>query len=188
VTAPNSTLDDDPPPLSQPADLGFGSVVAQAVRGRFLNRDGKPNSKKYGLGAQRLARFYLASLDASWTAFFLWMMGGLLLLNGCFAFAYLALGRGAITGVEGMGISDPFLQAFAFSIGVFTTTGTGSMHAFGADANWLASLESFVGPVTLVIMFGLLIARLTRPRMRIGFSDSAIIAPYEAGGRSCSGS
>ena len=92
MTAPNSTLDDDPPPLSQPADLGFGSVVAQAVRGRFLNRDGRPNSKKYGLGAQRLARFYLASLDSSWTAFFLWMMGGLLLLNGCFALAYVALG------------------------------------------------------------------------------------------------
>jgi inward rectifier potassium channel len=181
VTAPNSTLDDDPPPLSQPTDLGFGSVVAQAVRGRFLNRDGRPNSKKYGLGAQRLARFYLSSLDASWTAFFLWMMGGLLLINGCFALAYLALGNGALRGMDDMGIADPFLQAFTFSVGVFTTSGTGIMHAFGVDANWLVNLESFVGPITLVIAFGLLIARLTRPRMRIGFSDSAIIAPYEGG-------
>src|SRR6478609_9679813 len=114
VTAPNSTLDDDPPPLNQPADLGFGSVVAQAVRGRFLNRDGKPNSKKYGLGAQRLARFYLASLDASWTVFFLWMMGILLLLNGCFALAYVSLGDGALKGTEEMGLSDPFLQAFTY--------------------------------------------------------------------------
>ena len=183
MTAPNAApvLDDDPPPLTKPGDLGFGSVVAQAVRGRFFNRDGRPNSKKYGLGAQRLARFYLASLDASWTVFFLWMMGILLLLNGCFALAYVSLGDGALKGTEEMGLSDPFLQAFTYSVGVFTTTGTGMIHAYGATANWLANLESFVGPVTLVLAFGLLIARLTRPRMRIGFSESAIIAPYQGG-------
>lgn len=181
MTAPNPTLDDSPPPLTEPADLGFGHIVAQAVRGRFLNRDGRPNSKKYGLGAQRAARLYLASLDASWTAFFSWMIGMLLLINGCFALAYLALGGDALRGTAAMGIIDPFLQAFTFSVGVFTTTGTGAMHAFGPTANWLVNVESFVGPVTLVIAFGLLIARLTRPRMHLGFSESAIIAPYEGG-------
>jgi inward rectifier potassium channel len=181
VTAPNEPQDDDPPPLNQPADLGFGSVVAQNVRGRFLNRDGRPNARKYGLGAQRLARFYLASLEATWTVFFLWMLGALLLLNGCFALAFISLGDGALRGVEAMGMTDPFLQAFTYSIGIFTTTGTGEIHAYGTTANWLANLESFVGPVTLVIAFGLLIARLTRPRMRIAFSESAIIAPYEGG-------
>ena len=181
MTAPNPTLDDDPPPLTKPVDLGFGSVVAQAVRGRFLNRDGRPNSKKYGLGSQRLARFYLASLDVTWTTFFMWMMGVLLLINGCFALAYMSLGEGALRGTEAMGITDPFLQAFTYSVGVFTTTGTGMIHAYGTTANWLSNLESFVGPVSLVIAFGLLIARLTRPRMRIGFSESAIIAPYEGG-------
>ena len=181
MSAPTEILDDDPPPLTKPADLGFGSVVAQAVRGRFLNRDGKPNSRKYGLGAQRLARFYLASLDATWTMFFVWMMGVLLLINGCFALAYISLGDSALSGTEAMGMADPFLRAFTFSIGIFTTTGTGLMHAYGSTANWLANLESFVGPVTMVIAFGLLIARLTRPRMRIGFSESAIVAPYEGG-------
>ncbi|MEP6494377.1 MAG: transporter [bacterium] len=183
VTAPH-TPNVDPTshtPAHEPSDLGFGRVVAQAVRGRFLNRDGKPNSKKYGLGAQRAARFYLTSLDASWPAFIGWMMGILLLVNGTFALAYLALGDTALRGTEGLGLDDPFLRAFTFSIGIFTTTGTGAMHAFGPTANWLANLESFVGPITLVVAFGLLIARLTRPRMRIGFSDSAIIAPYEGG-------
>ena len=183
MTAPNAApeLDDDPPPLTAPADLGFGAVVAQAVRGRFLNRDGRPNSKKYGLGAQRLSRFYLASLEATWTVFYLWMMGVLLLVNGCFALAYSSLGNGSLRGTEAMGLADPFLQAFTYSIGVFTTTSTGMIHAYGPTANWLSNLESFAGPVTLVIAFGLLIARLTRPRMRIGFSESAIIAPYEGG-------
>jgi inward rectifier potassium channel len=181
VTTSISREDGAPAPLTEPADLGFGHVVAQAVRGRFLNRDGKPNSKKYGLGAQRAARLYLAALDASWTGFLAAMMGVLLLINGCFALMYLAIGQGALRGSEQMGLSDPFLRAFSFSVGVFTTTGAGVMHAFGPTANWLANLESFVGPITLVVAFGLLIARLTRPRMRIGFSESAIIAPYEGG-------
>lgn len=146
-----------------------------------MSRDGKPNSKKYGLGAQRAARFYLASLEATWPAFVGWMMGGLLLTNGFFALAYLALGDGALKGTEALGLADPFLRAFTFSVGRFTTTGTGAMVAYGSTANWLANLESFVGPILFVIAFGLLIARLTRPRMRIAFSDSAIIAPYEGG-------
>lgn len=181
MTSP-ATRDPDPSPsAAEPADLGFGRVVAQAVRGRFLNRDGRPNSVKYGLGAQRTARLYLAALDASWGAFLGWMMGVLLLINGSLALAYLALGDGALRGTEQMGLDDPFLRAFSFSVGIFTTTGTGVMHAYGPTANWLANFESFIGPITLVVAFGLLIARLTRPRMRIGFSESAVIAPYEGG-------
>lgn len=177
--------DGDDPPLPPPGnvapDLGFGRVVAQNVRGRFLERDGRPNSKKYGLGSQYTARFYLAALNAGWRAFIGWMMGALLLINGCFALAYLALGDGALQGTESLGLSDPFLRAFAFSVGTFTTTGTGVMHAYGPTANWLAIVESFVGPITLVGAFGLLVARLTRPRLRIGWSESAVVAPYEGG-------
>ncbi len=163
------------------ADLGFGRVVANAVRGRFLNRDGTPNSKKYGLGAQRTARFYLKALEVSWPVFSAWLAGILLLINGVFAIGYVALGPGALAGADQMGLRDPFLQAFTFSVGVFTTTGTGSMHAVGPTANWLVNLESFAGPIALVLAFGVLIARLTRPRMRLGFSESAIVAPYEGG-------
>jgi inward rectifier potassium channel len=165
----------------EPSDLGFGRVVAQAVRGRFLRRDGEPNSTKYGLGAQRAARLYLAALATSWPVFIGWMMGLLLLANGVFALAYLALGDGALRGTELMGLEDPFLRAFTFSVGVFTTTGTGLLHAYGPTANWLVNFESFVGPIALVVAFGLLLARLTRPRMRLGFSESAIVAPYDGG-------
>lgn len=169
------------PSAHEEHDLGFGRVVVQSVRGRFLNRDGSPNSKKYGLGAQRAMRVYLGALDASWPAFILWMLGALLLVNGFFALAYTALGPGALRGTEQMGLIDPFMRAFTFSIGVFTTTGTGAMYAYGSTANWLVDLESFVGPMTLVVAFGIMIARLTRPRMRIAFSDSGVVAPYEGG-------
>jgi inward rectifier potassium channel len=181
VTSPVSQDDGAPPPLTRPSDLGFGHVVAQAVRGRFLNRDGRPNSKKYGVGAQRAARLYLAALETSWPSFIGWLMGVLLLINGCFALAYMSLGSGALRGTDQLGLDDPFLRAFSFSIGVFTTTGTGPMFVYGPTGHWLADLESFLGPITLVFAFGLVIARLTRPRMRLAFSESAIIAPYEGG-------
>ena len=183
MTAPPTKADPHPIPAanSPDSDLGFGRVVVQAVRGRFLNRDGSPNSKKYGMGAQRSMRLYLGALNMSWPAFLAWMMGVLLLVNGIFALAYSALGDGALLGTDGMGLTDPFLRAFTFSIGVFTTTGTGTMHAFGPTANWLVNLESFLGPLSLVVAFGILIARMTRPRMRLAFSESAIIAPYEGG-------
>jgi inward rectifier potassium channel len=171
----------EPEDTREPRDLGFGKVVAQAVRGRFLTRDGEPNSIKYGLGAQRAARFYQAALNASWPTYLGWMAGALLLLNGIFALAYVALGPSALRGAESLGMNDPFLRAFAFSVGVFTTVGTGAVSASGTTANWLVIVESLVGPLTFIAAFGMLVARLARPRMRIGFSESMIVAPYEGG-------
>ncbi|MFL5577803.1 MAG: transporter [Gemmatimonadaceae bacterium] len=169
------------PPLNDLSDLGFGRVVAQQARGRLLTRDGVTTSRKYGLGAQRAERFYLKALSARWPTFLGWMVGALLLMNGCFALAYVALGGGALHGVDTLGLDDPFLRALSFSVGVFTTTGTGAMYAVGSTANWLVVFESLIGPLTLIAAGGLLVARLTRPRMRIRFSDSAVVAPYEGG-------
>jgi inward rectifier potassium channel len=181
VTIEEDRPDDGPPPTSEATDLGFGRVVAQQVRGRFLSHDGAPMSRKYGLGAQRAARFYLSALNVGWPAFLAWLIGALLLMNGCFALAYVALGDGALHGVDGLQLQDPFLRAFSFSVAIFTTTGTGAMYPVGTTANWLVVLESLIGPLTLVVAAGLLVGRLTRPRMRLRFSESAIVAPYEGG-------
>lgn len=63
------------------------------------------------------------------------MMGLLLLMNGCFALLYMALGPTGLHGTEQMGLDVPFLRAFTFSIGVFSTTGTGSMFPVGPTAS-----------------------------------------------------
>lgn len=169
------------PTAADKEDLGFGRVVAQKARGRFLRRDGTPNSRKYGLGPQRAERFYQQALNASWLPFLGYSIGALLLLNGVFALAYTGLGAGAIRGQDVVGINDAFLRAFAFSVGTFTTTGTGPMYAYGSTAHWLVVFESLAGPLTLGGIAGLLIARLTRPRMRLRFSESAVVAPYRGG-------
>ena len=186
MTKPNIDDQDGPLYVSRTStrsytDLGFGRVVAQQVRGRFLTHDGEPTSRKYGIGAQRIERFYLRALAAPLPVFLAWALGILLLLNGFFALAYLALGEDALRGGEAMQISDPFLRDFSFSVGIFTTTSAAPMYAVGATAHWLAVLESFIGPFVLVATAGLLIARLTRPRMRLRFSESAVVAPYEGG-------
>jgi len=168
-------------PAREFTDLGFGRVVAQQVRGRFLTHAGDPTSRKYGLGAQRIERFHLRALNAPLPVFLAWALGALLLLNGCFTLAYLALGDGALRGVDALGLSDPFLRAFSFSVGVFTTTGTGPVYPYGPTAHWLVVFESFFGPFVLVATGGLLVARLTRPHMRLRFSESAVVAPYEGG-------
>lgn len=168
-------------PESAPHDLGFGRLVSQTVRGRFLSRDGSPNSHKYGLGAQRAQRFYQAALKAGWPAFLGWSLGLLLLLNGVFATAYIALGSQGLGGSYPSGVSDPFLTAFTFSVGVFTTTGAAPLYPIGATAHWLVVFESLLGPLVFISISGLIIARMTRPRMRVRFSESAIIAPYDGG-------
>jgi inward rectifier potassium channel len=162
-------------------DLGFGKKMAQTVRGRFVRRDGTPNSHKYGLGSQRAERFYQRAVQAPWPAFLGWTAGALLLINGVFALAYGSLGPDALKGAELLGVDDPFLRAFSFSVGVFTTTGTGPMYPSGPTANWLMLFEALLGPMILVGIGGLMIARLTRPRMRLRFSESAIVAPYDGG-------
>lgn len=172
---------EDDSPEQDPLDLGFGRVAANAVRGRFFANDGTPTSRKYGMGSQRAERFYLAALNARWPQFLAWLVGSVLLINGLFAVAYRALGAGALAGAETLGLDDPFLRAFAFSVGTFTTTGIDGVHAVGGTATWLMILQSILGVLFFVSASGLMIARLTRPRMRVAFSTSALVAPYEGG-------
>jgi len=172
------------PPRPEPPereDLGFGRLVAQQVRGRFLSRDGTPNGRKLGLGPQRLERLYLGALNTTWLTFIGWSLSAVMLVNGCFTLAYLSLGDGAIAGRDVVQIGDPFLTAFSFSLAVFTTSSTGPMFAIGATTHWLVIFESLIGPLSMVGVAGLLIARLIRPRIRIRFSESAVVAPYEGG-------
>lgn len=171
-----------PAPVVDPAvDLGFGAVVAQQQRGRFLDAEGRPQSRKYGLGRQTGSHAYQRALAASWPSFLTWSIGGLLLVNGCFALLWNALGPQAIAGTESLGVDDPFLRALAFGTGIFTTVGTPGMHAVGATAHWLFVLQSLIGPIVLVALGGLMVARLTRPRVRIRFSTGMVMAPYRGG-------
>lgn len=162
-------------------DLGFGTVVVERVRGRLLNKDGTPNSRKYGLGGRGWSRLYLRALSASWPQFLIWAIGLLLLTAGVFAIGFRTLGPGALAGTESLGLRDPFFIAFTYSVGVLTGVGTGPMVAVGSTAQWLTILESICGLLALMLGGGLTLARLSRPRPCIRFSQRAVVAPYEGG-------
>jgi inward rectifier potassium channel len=162
-------------------DLGFGRVVAERTRGRLVNKDGTPNSRRYGLGRQTWSRLYLRALEKSWPEFLLYAIGLALLLAGVFAIGYRSLGPGALSGTEALGLSDPFFIAFAYSVSILTGIGAGPVVAVGSTAQWLTILESMGGLLGVVLTAGLTLARLSRPRAQIRFSQRAVVAPYRGG-------
>jgi inward rectifier potassium channel len=141
---------------SAESDVGFGRVAAQAVRGRFLSPDGHSTARKLGLRGQRTEQFYLRALSIAWPQFLLLLIGGVLLLNGLFALGYRALGPGALAGTASLGLDDPFLRAFVYSVGMFTTSGIDGMHAVGPTAHGLTIAQSLLGPLVGMITLGLL--------------------------------
>lgn len=169
------------PPNPPSDDLGFGGVVVERARERFLHRDGTPGVRKYGLGNQFWSRLYLQALAMPWFPFLGWSVGLLLLLNGVFAMGYAALGVGAISGSDALGLDDPFLRALFYSVDVFTGVGTGPMQPVGTTANWLTAIESLTGVLATLGLLGVMLARLTRPRAQIRYTESAVIAPYRDG-------
>jgi len=175
--APESTV----APAVGENDLGFGRVVAQRARGRFVNKDGTPHSRKYGLGRQAWSRLYLRALAISWPEFLLYVIGLALLLAGVFAIGFRSLGSGALSGTERLGLSDPFFIAFAYSVGILTGVGSGPVVAVGSTAHWLTILESLSGWVGVILAAGIALARLSRPRPCIRFSQRAVVAPYRGG-------
>lgn len=174
-----------PPPADTrrdaPGDLGFGRVASDRTHARFLRKDGTVATRKYGLGRQLGEHLILAAMRMPWSTFLLWTVGTFLLTAGVFALGFTGLGTGALAGTEGYGLGDAFFRAFVFSVGVLTTVGTGPAHAVGITAHWLVVLESLTGVLLLLGAAGLVLARLSRPRARIRFSQCAVIAPYQGG-------
>jgi inward rectifier potassium channel len=162
-------------------DLGFGRVVLERVRGRFVNKDGTPNSRKYGAGSQGWSRLYLRSLSLSWTTFLAWVFGLALLIAGVFALGYRGLGPGALDGTDRLGVKDPFFAALVYSVGILSGIGGGPVVAVGSTAQWLSIVEAIGGLVGLIVAAGLTLARLSRPRASLRFSQRAVIAPYLEG-------
>jgi inward rectifier potassium channel len=170
-----------PPPIAteeETKDLGFGAVVAQRSRQRFVNRDGGFNVRRTGLAFWPSLSPYHLLLTVSWGKFLSLMTLYFILINTAFAFAYLACGEGALSGPA----DDPhnrFWQAFFFSVHTFATIGYGNIAPIGMAANLIVVFESLSGLLATAIITGLIFARFSRPTARIVFSHQAVIAPYK---------
>ena len=85
--------------------------------------------------------------------------------------------RHAVTNVR----PGNFLDAFFFSVETLATVGYGVMTPATPYGHAVATVEIFVGMFLTALATGAFFARFARPRPRLLFSESAVIAPYEHG-------
>lgn len=160
-------------------DLGFGSVVAEESRQRFLNRDGSFNVQRAGLNVATSLNLYHVLLSMSWSTF----LGLVLLLyflsNIFFGALYAAFGAAALVDTSGAPFSSLFLTGFFFSVQTFATIGYGTIHPVGLFPNLLVTVESYYSLLANALITGLVFARFARPTAKIVLSDVAVIAPYK---------
>jgi inward rectifier potassium channel len=83
-------------------DLGFGSIVAEESRQRFLNRDGSFNVRRAGLTPVRSLNLYHYLLSMSWSSFLGLVLLLFFLSNIFFGSLYGDLGPA--------GVSDRYLR------------------------------------------------------------------------------
>ena len=159
-------------------DLGFGSVVSQQRHLRLLNRDGTFNVSRKQTLADSFS--YYSLIMMSWPAFIGLVLGTYIAANALFAGLYLLCGPNALQATGGQEISSPFLKAFFFSVETFSTIGYGNIVPVTLSANVLVSVEAVTALLGFALATGLLFARFSRPTAKILFSDSAVVAPYNA--------
>jgi inward rectifier potassium channel len=159
-------------------DPGLTQQYAGPLR-RVINPDGSFNVLRRGT-SWRDVNPYLHLISISWTHFLGTVLAGYILVNTVFASIYYLLGRTALNGPDSSGSGvDRFLECFFFSAQTLTTVGFGAIAPATKSANLVAALEALTGLLGFAVATGLLFGRVSRPSARIGFSERALVAPYQ---------
>jgi len=145
---------------------------------RAINKDGSFNVARRGTGWRDIHP-YLHLIGMGWPAFLALVFAMYLAVNTVFALFYFSLGPGHLTGGDAPHRLDRFLNAFFFSAHTLTTVGYGNIAPGSISANVLAVVEALIGLLGFALATGILFGRFSRPSARIGFSERALIAPYE---------
>src|SRR5579885_2350667 len=166
--------------MAQPSfDPGLTQQYTGNLR-RAINKDGSFNVERRG-ASWRQFHPYLHLINASWPAFFGYVLAGYLVVNAVFALIYFALPAGEIQGARQAPYWQAFLDDFFFSAHTLTTVGYGNLAPVSNTANFIAAFEAIVGLMGFALATGLLFGRVAKPSARIGFSENALIAPYQDG-------
>ena len=144
---------------------------------RIINKDGSFNVHRRG-ATWRDFHPYMHLISMSWLAFLLTLFLGYLVANVCFAAIYYGLGPNQFQGSAGMG---RFFTCFFFSAHTISTVGYGNIAPGTTASNAVAAVESLVGVLGFALATGLLFGRFSRPSARVGFSENAVMAPYQEG-------
>ena len=161
-------------------ELGFGTKTSGQKK-RLINRDGTFNVKRIEQSDWHSTSIYHALITMSWRRFALCVVVYFALINLVFACLYYFTGIEGLKGAEAVTELDKFLEAFFFSTQTFSTVGFGRISPIGHLTSTIAAIESLAGLLGFAIATGLLYGRFSRPKVRILYSDVAIIAPFKEG-------
>jgi inward rectifier potassium channel len=126
-----------------------------------------------GLESNLWTDFYHNAMTVTWPAFFGSLAAIFILFNLLFAQIY-NLGHEPIANAKPGSFSDLFF----FSVETTSTVGYGDMHPQTMYAHVVATVEDFVGLVSLAVMTGLVFARFSRPRARLIFASNPVITMH----------
>lgn len=113
-------------------------------------------------------------LTMSWWEFVLGSLGVYLVANVVFTVLYMIEPGGVANARPGS-----FLDAFFFSVQTFATVGYGQMYPATEYANWVMTLETYIGLVTVAVTTGMVFARISKPTARVRFAKVAVIAMHD---------
>lgn len=164
--------------MSKPTfDPGLTQQYTGILR-RAINKDGSFNVARRGAGWRDIHP-YLHLISLPWPSFLALVFMVYLAVNTIFATLYYSLGPGHLAGGDAPHKLDRFLNAFFFSAHTLTTVGYGNVAPGTISANIYAAIEALIGLLGFALATGILFGRFSRPSARIGFSEQALIAPYE---------
>jgi inward rectifier potassium channel len=158
----NSGFNSDPSLLSQ----------------RLLNKDGSYNIIKEGFSWEDRFTLFHFLINTSWTQFFGYAVLFYISINVLFAFLFMLVGVHQISGIDADTIYGQFFELFFFSATTLTTVGYGNIYPIGFGASIVAFFQAFVGLLSFAALSGLFYGKIAKPKIKIKFSEVAIIAPY----------
>jgi inward rectifier potassium channel len=113
-------------------------------------------------------------MTASWPAFIAGAALVFIVFNTIFGFLYW-LGDNPVSNVT----RSDYIDYLYFSIETLSTAGYGDMHPQTHYGHLIATIELFTGIFSMSVMTGLIFARFSRPRARLLFANSPVIAKRE---------
>jgi inward rectifier potassium channel len=138
-------------------------------RPRTIQIGGRPFVSE-GLTQRIWDDIYHFALTIRWPTFFGLAAAIFLLVNGLFGLLY-QLGDHAIANQY----PGNFAGAFFFSVETLATVGYGDMHPQTLYGHMVATVEIFIGMLSIALVTGLVFARFSRPRAKMLFADHPVI-------------
>ena len=166
--------------LQSEINTGFGTN-SSSTGGRFVNRDGRPNVIKKGVGILYRYSWYHTMLGMKRGKFLFLLFLCYITINLVFAGIYYLIGINHLAGVHSGSSFKNFTEVFFFSAQTFTTVGYGRISPVGFMASAVSTFEAFLGLLSFAIATGLFYGRFSRPRAFLRFSENALIAPFKEG-------